>query len=118
MASHDWADLSAGMKSHYQSEGVTAGTYNKWWRMEQTERTQLTVKAKAAGYDSGLRFLGVQAQVRASTGKTITPRTEPRKAARMIITGQGKKSRRRAMVPKLFDFSESDHDQWTEFMSP
>lgn len=118
MANRDWGDLSAGMKEHYRNEGVTAGTYNRWWRMPQTERTELTVKAKAAGYDSGLRFLGVQAQVRATTGKTITPRTEPRKAAAMILRGEGKKSRRRAMVPKLFDFSEFDHVEWTEFMSP
>jgi hypothetical protein len=118
MASHDWADLSAGSKNMYRDEGITAQTYNRWWRMEQTERTQLTVKAKASGYDSGLKFLGVQAQVRATTGKTITPRTEPRKAARMIVTGQDKKSRRRAMIPRLFKFDEASHAQWTEFMSP
>lgn len=118
MPSHDWAELSAGMKRHYTDQGVTAGTYNRWWRMPQTERTELTVKAKAAGYDSGLRFLGVQAQVRGSTGKTITPRTTPRKAAAMIVKGQGRKSRRRKLVPKLFDFGEFDHDAWTEFMSP
>jgi len=118
MASHDWAELSAGSKQMYRDEGITAQTYNRWWRMDQTERTRVNVQAKAAGYDRGLQFLGVQAQVKATTGKTITPRTEPRKAARMIVTGQGKKSRRRGMVPRLFNFAEADHDQWTEFMSP
>lgn len=118
MPNHDWAELSAGSKKNYTEEGITAQTYNRWWRLSQTERTELNVKAKAAGYDRGLQFLGVRAQVRASAGKTITPRTPPREAARLILKGQPRKSRRRAMVPRLFEFREFDHDAWTEFMSP
>lgn len=118
--SHDWAELSPGMKRHYANQGVTAATYNKWWRMPQTDRTQLSIKARESGYRDGLNFLAVQAQVRRSAKKTITPRTEPREAARQIITGtkgaEGK--RQRSLVPKLFDFSEFERVDWVEFMSP
>jgi len=120
MASHDWGELSPGMKRMYAAEGVTAGTYNRWWRMDQSDRTQLTVRAKANGYDSGLKFMAAQAQVRRSTGKTITPATSPREAARQIIRGkrgtEGK--RQRNLVSKLFDLSLAEHEVWVEFMSP
>lgn len=120
MANRDWGDLSPGMKSMYTSEGVTAGTYNRWWRMEQIERTNLTVQAKANGYESGLKFLATQAQVRRSTGRTITSRTAPKEAARQIIRGKkgSEGKRQRGLVARLFDFSEFDHAEWTEFMSP
>ena len=117
---HDWADLSPGMKNYYKGEGIQAGTYNKWWSMPQTDRTQLTVEAKAHGYESGLKFLATQAQVRRTTGRTITVSTTPREAARRMIRGtkgtEGKRQRR--LVAQLFDFSEFDQLEWSEFMSP
>lgn len=121
--SHDWSDLSAGMKAHYTNQGITAATYNRWWRMPQIDRTNLTIEAKEHGYQNGLNFLAVQAQVRRTTGKTITPRTDPREAARKMIKGtKGKESKRqRNLVPKLFDFSDFEtysHEAWTNFLSP
>lgn len=118
--SHDWGELSPGMKRHYANEGITAGTYNRWWRMPQIDRTELSIEARRHGYSDGLNFLAVQAQVRRTTGRSITPRTAPREAAVKMIRGtkgsEGK--RQRGFVAKLFDFSEFDHVEWTEFMSP
>lgn len=116
-----WGELTEAGKKFYTSQGVTAGPYNKFFRLSQQERTELTKKAKAAGYDSGLRFTAVQAQVKQATGKTITPRTEPKEAARKIIKGAKRKTPegryRYRQAAKLLDMEDWDHVQWTEFMS-
>lgn len=113
-----WGSLPQGAKDFERSRGVTPAVYNRWWNTPQTERSRISREARAAGYDSGLRFYAVQAQVRQHTGKKITPKTPPNKAARMMLKGSKKESRTRQMVPKLFDFSEFDHVEWENFLSP
>lgn len=118
---HTWADLPEGAKRHYTSEGVTAGPYNRWFSMSQLERTELTRRAHAAGYESGLKFTAVQAQVRQASGERITTRTAPREAARKIIKGAKRSTPagryRYRQASKLFNMEEWDHIQWTEFLS-
>lgn len=116
-----WSELTEGGKRFYTAQGVTAGPYNKFFAMTQLERTELTQRAKAAGYDSGLQFTAVQSQVRQATGKKITTRTEPREAARKIQKGAKRSTPegryRYRQVTRLFDMADWDHLQYTEFMS-
>jgi hypothetical protein len=117
-----WGELSEGAKKHYTSQGITAPAFNRWHRMSQIERTELSKQAKAGGYDSGLQFTSVQTQVKKQTGKTITPKTKPHEAARKIIAGSKRKTiegrYQYRIAASLFDMTEWDHLQWTEFMSP
>lgn len=119
---HDWADLSEGMKRHYRNQGVGAATYNKWWRMPQIERTNLSIEARQAGYRDGLNFLAVQSAVKNRTPrrKTITTATKPSTAGTMLITGTkgADNERNRKLVAQLFDFSEFERVDWENFLSP
>jgi len=118
MPKRDWSELSEGAKKFNRERGINAGTYNKWWGMSQTERTDLTRAAKKSGYDSGLQFLAIQGQVRTWTNKRIQVTTKPQEAARKLLEGTPRTSKRRAIIPKLFDFAEFDRLEWTEFLSP
>lgn len=122
MPNRDWGELSVGMKAYYRNKGVSPGTYNKWWRMPQTERTDLTVEAKQSGYDSGLQFLAVQSAVRQRgvRRKNIKVTTKPEQAAEMMISGaKGAQARAaRSEVARLFNFDEFDLVEWENFLSP
>lgn len=112
----DWSELPAGAKKFYKSEGINAGAYNKWWSMSQADRTDLTRRAKAGGYENGMKFLSIQGQVRTWTNKRITTRTPPKEAARKLLQGTGRRSQRRKILPRLFDFSEFDRLEWSAFL--
>lgn len=122
MASRDWAELSPGMKGYYRDRGVSPATYNKWWRMPQTDRTDLTVQAKTSGYESGLQFLAVQSEVRKRgvSRKTLKVTTHANTAAELMITGaKGQQATdARKTVAKLFRFNEFDRVEWENFLSP
>lgn len=117
-----WGELDEGSKRYYTDKGITAASFNKWHRMSQIERTELSKQARAHGYESGLQFTAVQTQVKKHTGKTIKPTVDPKEAARRMIAGSKRKTLegryRYRQAAKLFDMTEWDHLQWTEFMSP
>ena len=119
---HDWSDLSDGMKRYYKNQGVGAATYNKWWRLPQTERTQLSIEARQAGYRDGLNFLAVQSAVKnkAPRKRTIKPTTPSNQAAVDLISGSrgAQNAANRKLVAQLFDFSEFDRVDWENFLSP
>jgi hypothetical protein len=117
---HDWGNLSAGQKKFYTEQGVTAGSYNRWWAQPQLERTQITKAAQASGYKSGLQFYAVQTQVKTWAGKRIKTSTPPREAARLMYVGtKGATARRqRNMTARLFRFDEFDRVDWENFLSP
>lgn len=120
-ADRTWAELSDAGKKFYTDQGITAAPYNRWFKMSQTERTDLTRKAQRAGYDSGLKFTAIQSQVRQATGKNITTFTPPNEAARRIIKGAKRSTPegryRYRQTARLFDMQKWEHVQWTEFMS-
>lgn len=119
---HDWSELSDGMKRFYNNQGVGAATYNKWWRMPQLDRTQLSIEARKAGYRDGLNFLAVQSAVKNKTPrkKTIKVTTPANAAAVDLISGThgADNKRNRKLVSQLFDFSEFDRVDWENFLSP
>lgn len=122
MPNHDWGELSFGMKQHYRNQGITAGTYNKWWRIPQAERTQLSVAARSSGYKDGLNFLAVQSAVRTKSAKKkqISVRTTPNAAAVELISGVrgSDNERNRQLVIQLFDFDGFERVDWENFLSP
>lgn len=122
MANHDWAELSDGMKKYYRNQGLSAATYNKWWRMPQIERTQLSIEARKAGYTDGLNFLAVQSAVKNRTPKrkTIKVTTPANQAAVTLISGSRgtDNQRNRVLVTQLFDFNEFERVDWESFLSP
>lgn len=117
-----WSDLSAGLKKHYANQGVTAPTFNKWHRMPQADRTDLSIKARESGYSSGLNFLAVQSAVKTKTPRkrTIKVTTPANQAAVDLITGTkgADNKRNRKLVAQLFDFSEFERVDWENFLSP
>ena len=113
-----WGSLSEGMKRVYTSEGVTAGPYNRWSKLSQLERTKVTRQAREAGYSSGLNYFATQAQIRQHTGKRMPPSTTPQEAARKLLKGSKRGSPARKKIPQLFNFSEFDHVEWENFLSP
>jgi hypothetical protein len=121
-SSMTWGELSESSKKHYTSEGITAQSFNRWHRLGQLERTALTKQAQAAGYESGLKFTAIQTQVKKQTGKTITPATPPNVAAQSIVRGSKRKTvegrYQYRIAANLFNMTEWDHLQWTDFMSP
>jgi hypothetical protein len=113
-----WADLSAGTKRSYQREGIHSKLYNRWYDKPAAERTRIDREAKASGYRNGLHYTAVEVSVRLYAEKKITPATPAHEAARKLVQGQTKKSGVRKMIPRLFNFKEWDHLQWSDFMSP
>lgn len=117
-ARHDWASLGQSSKDYYRSQGVNPAAYNKWWSMPQLDRTALTVEAKKSGYKNGMQFLVIQGQVRTHTNKRISVKTSPKEAARKLLKGTSRRSKKRRVIAELFNFSEFDRLDWTSFMSP
>ena len=117
---HDWANLSSGQKKFYTEQGVTAGSYNRWWSQSQLDRTETTKQATKAGYKSGLQFYAVQTQVKTWAGKKIKVTTPPREAARLMVKGtKGSTAKRqRDMTAKLFNLKDFTHVEWENFLSP
>jgi hypothetical protein len=120
-ADRTWGELNADAKRYYTNQGITAAPYNKFFALSQIDRTEMTKRAKAAGYDSGLKFTAVQAQVRQQTGQKITMSMKPSEAARRIQKGAKRSTPegryRYRQVTRLFDMEGWDHLQWTNFLS-
>lgn len=118
----DWGDLTPAGKQHLRNQGITAGTYNKWWRMPQIERTQLSIEARKAGYKDGLNFLAVQSAVkqRTPTKKTIKVTTPANQAAVSLISGSKGETNahNRQLATQLFDFEGFERVDWENFLSP
>ena len=113
-----WSDLTAVGKKRHQNKGITPGPYNRWMAMTPKQRKQITEEAKQAGYDSGLIFTTVQAQVRRKTGKRITTKTPANRASTMLLRGTPKKDPLRKLIPKWFSFREFERVDWISFLSP